>query len=126
MHTFDTIMAILTISAAAIIIPRMMIDWQRCREFIREDDEESLRKFVAEQKRWIARHGISAMGAIGVVAIITCTAGMASFEKLAGVTTAYGMMTLTFAFIESLMAFRAENRLQARTVSAKEVREFGN
>lgn len=126
MYTFDTIMAILTISAAAIIIPRMMIDWQRCREFIREDNEESLRQFVAEQKRWIARHIISATGAIGVVAMITCTAGMASFERLADITTTYGMMTLTFTFIESLMALRAENRLQARTVSAREARGFGS
>lgn len=125
METLATMMTFLTVSVAAIIVPRMMIDWQRCREYLSDDDETALRRFAAEQRQWILRHGICATGAIGLVAIITCAPGMAPFERLAGITTAYGMMTLTFALAESLLAQRAENRLQARPAPAEQAREFG-
>lgn len=126
METLYTVMALLTISVAALLIPRMMIDWQRCGEFIREGDEEALRQFVAEQKLWIVRHGICAAGATGLVAVITCAPGMAPFQKLSGIVTAYGMMTLIFTFVESLLAQRAENLLQARPAAARQAREFGS
>ncbi|ABB31336.1 hypothetical protein GeomeDRAFT_2372 [Geobacter metallireducens RCH3] len=126
METLYTVMAFITVSVAAILIPRMMIDWQRCREFLRDSDGEALRRFVAEQRQWIVRHGMCAAGAIGMVAVITCAPGMAAYERLAGVMTAYGMMTLTFMFIESLLAQRAESLLQARSASVEQAREFGN
>ncbi|MRR34878.1 hypothetical protein EG829_09315 [bacterium] len=125
MEALATMMTYLTVSVAAILIPRMMIDWQRCREYLNDNDETALRRFAAEQRQWIVRHGVCAAGAIGMVAIITCAPGMAPFERLAGSTTAYGMMTLSFAFIESLLAQRAENRLQARPASARHAQEFG-
>uniref|UniRef100_A0A831XEY8 Uncharacterized protein n=1 Tax=Geobacter metallireducens TaxID=28232 RepID=A0A831XEY8_GEOME len=125
METLATMMTFLTISVAAIIAPRMMIDWQRYREYLSNDDAAALRRFAAEQRQWILRHGICAAGAIGLMAVITCAPGMAPFERLAGITTAYGMMTLTFALAESLLAQRAENRLQARPASAVQVRGFG-
>ncbi len=126
MATLYTIMTIITVSVAALLIPRMMIDWQRCREFLRDRDEAALRQFLAEQRQWIVRHGICAAGAIGMVAVITCAPGMAAFEKLAGMMTAYGMMTLTFMFIESLLAQRAESLLQARPAPVEQARGFGN
>ena len=126
METLYTIMAIATVSAAALLIPRMMIDWQQYRELLQDSDAESLRQFAAKQNQWVLRHGICATGAIGMVAIITHAPGMAPFEKLAGVITAYGMMTLTFMFIESLLAQRAARLLQARPASVKRAREFSN
>jgi hypothetical protein len=125
MEALATMMTVLTVSVAAILIPRMMIDWQRCREYLNDDDETALRRFAAEQRQWIVRHGVCAAGAIGLVALITCAPGMAQFEKLAGITTAYGMMTLTFTLVESLLAQRAENRLQARPAPARQTQEFG-
>lgn len=125
MDVLLTIMTMLTMSAAAILVPRLMIDWQRIREFLRDSDERSLRQFAADQKRWVARHCICAVGAICLGTIITCAPGMAPFEKLAGVTTAYGMMTLTLTFIESHLAQRAESHLQARLASARQPHEFG-
>ena len=125
MDSLNTMMVILTLSVAALMIPRIMIDWQRCREFLQEGDEDSLRRLATDQKTWIARHGICALGAVVMVVLIKYLPGMASYEELAGPDTAYGMMTLSLAFFESLLAQRVENRLLVVRASARQVREFG-
>lgn len=125
MDSLNTMMVILTLSVAALMIPRIMVDWQRCREFLLEGDEESLRRLAADQKTWIVRHGICALGAIVMVVLIKYLPGMTPYEELAGPVTAYGMMTLSLAFFESLLAQRVENRLLVVRASARQAREFG-
>ncbi|RNC67801.1 MAG: hypothetical protein ED859_13120 [Desulfuromonadales bacterium] len=125
MEALITMMTFLTVSVAAIVIPRIMIDWQRYREYLQEGDDTSLQLLAAGQRTWIIRHGVCAAGAIVLVALIKCLPGMGAYEGLAGITTAYGMMTLSFAFIESLLAQRVESRRQLILATAKQPRQVG-
>lgn len=124
METLYTMMVVLTTVVSAVMIPRIMLDWLRYREFQRERDDEALRALITGQKTWIMRHGICAIAALALVFCIKCLPELARYDELAGVTAIYGMMTLTFTFVESLLAQRIESSLQAGHVSVSTNRQF--
>lgn len=116
MEMLYTMMVVLTTIVSAVMIPRIMLDWLRYQEFLRDRNDEALRALIAGQKGWMMRHGLCALGAVALVVCIKCLPGLARYDELAGVTAIYGMMTLAFAFVESLLAQRVESSLQSGLV----------
>ncbi|WP_318258710.1 hypothetical protein [Geobacter anodireducens] len=97
MEMLYTMMVVLTTIVSAVMIPRIMLDWLRYQEFLRDRNDEALRALIAGQKGWMMRHGLCALGAVALVVCIKCLPGLARYDELAGVTAIYGMMTLAFA-----------------------------
>ncbi|WP_235044881.1 hypothetical protein [Geobacter sulfurreducens] len=124
METLYTMMVVLTTVVSAVMIPRIMLDWLRYQEFLRDRNDEELKMLIAGHKGWIIRHGLCALGAVALVTCIKCLPELARYDELAGVTAAYGMMTLAFAFVESLLAQRIESSLQSGLVPVSTDSQF--
>lgn len=122
MGTLYSMMVFLTVSVAALMIPRIMIDCLRLREAVRDGDDGALRALIASQKEWSVRHGLCAVAALAMVALIRFVPAAAPYGELAAPITAYGMMTLTLIFLESFLAQRVESRLVARPTPARSPR----
>lgn len=124
METLNVITIYLTVSIAAIIIPRLLIDWQRYREFCSNNDKESLRELLAAQRVWVARHGICAIGAVILIVTIKWIPELVRYDRLAGTTAIYGMITLMFTFAESILAQRIDCRLSSPHPSARHAKQI--
>lgn len=125
MNTLNTTMILLTATVAALMIPRLMLDWLRYRELCAEWDDEGLRKLLREQRCWLVRHGSCAAAATALVMAIRYLPELTRYEALVNGIIGYGMLTLLLVLAESVLAQRVETSLQAKTDAAETASDFG-
>ncbi|BDV43769.1 hypothetical protein GURASL_26920 [Geotalea uraniireducens] len=125
MNTLNTTMILLTVTVAALMIPRMMLDWLRYRELLNERDEEGLRGLMAGQRRWLVRHGSCAAAATILVVGVRYLPELARYDMLANGLIAYAMLSLLFTLVESMLAQRIEATLQAKVGTEEAASDFG-
>ena len=102
--TLSNTMIFLTITIAGLMIPRMLLDWQRFRECLLEQDNSGVRRLIADQNAWMIRHGVCATAAIMMVVGIKLIPEIHHFASLADVTAVYAVLTLAMALVESFLA----------------------
>lgn len=107
----NNILVLLTVIVAALMIPRLMIDWFRFREWFSDRDGESIRALVASQNGWVVKHAFCAGAALVMVAAIRYLPDLAVYQDLAGSLVIYGMLSIGLAVVELLMMQRFEQSL---------------
>jgi hypothetical protein len=59
-----------------------------------------------EKKEWIERHLICSVMGLLFITVVRCSPSLEAFDMLAGFTAVYVVLSLSFAFIESLFVQR--------------------
>ena len=108
------LMGVLIVAMAIVMAPRAAMDWMKLQELRREMGRDELQTLYAAKKEWINRHFVCAFAALLMVVIIKYEPGLKRFDPLARVTERYVVMSLAFAFVESLFAQMLANELVTR------------
>jgi hypothetical protein len=123
-QTLNTIMTGLTVAVAIIMTLRYIANWYRFQMHLDEGDQGTLRMLISEQNLWIVRHGVCVACSLMMVAAIRFLVDFEDYECLARSITTYGIMSFTFAFVESVMAQWLENRMTATQVTQHQVLDY--
>ncbi len=114
MDNAGQLMGALVLIMAFVMAPRIAMDWMKLQELRGEMGWDGLQALYAAKKEWINRHFVCAFAALLIVVFIKCEPGLKRFDPLAGVTGVYVVMSLAFAFVESLFAQMIANELVTR------------
>lgn len=104
METISVLMLAITTAMTTFMVLRIYSDWLKFREYLREGEQERLLMLQGAENGWVQRHFMCALAAIAMVAVIEKCTHTLRFEQLAGVTATYAIISLAFAFVESLFA----------------------
>jgi hypothetical protein len=107
----SSLLLLLVINAALIVImlPRIYWDWLRFNHYCQEQKHEKLYDLLQDENQWVKRHMFGAFAAFIMVVAIKRYPYLRGYEQLSDATVAYAMISLMFAFAESLFVQRISN-----------------
>jgi hypothetical protein len=114
MTILPAFMLTLTLAVLLTVVPRLVLTWMDFRELAEGDCQEALSLMLQQQNGWVMRHFICAMAGTVLVAAMKTMPGLNPPEHLAAVTTAYVLVSFTFALAESLLALKIAPLLKER------------
>jgi len=103
-----------------VMVPRIYSSWLLFREYAEEGDIDSLINLQAQQNGWVIRHLAMALLAVGFVAAMKYLPELRSYSNCAAATAIYSVISLTFAFVESVLAQKISGCTAAMLIPAKE------
>lgn len=119
----NNVMIGFTASVSVLMIIRIAADWVRFRASIDEQDEAELRRLVKGQHDWAVRHVICAAGATAVAAYIQFMPELTGYGLLAGSIAVYGMASLVFACVETVLGQWLGGKLQLSSLARYQTSE---
>ena len=105
------ILAMLAINATliCIMLPRIYGDWLRFGSYRENGEDEMLQELLFAENQWVKRHFVCAVAAVILVAAMRRQPALRGSDQLADVTATYALISLLFAFTESLFAQKIAN-----------------
>ncbi|GAW66776.1 hypothetical protein GPEL0_01f2275 [Geoanaerobacter pelophilus] len=125
MNMFTALMATVTLTMTAVMLPRIYLSWLVAEERCLEGEIEQLQALLDEQNGWVRRH--FGCGAAAVAMIWMVKSSQQDLEipaSMAVALGAYAVISMSFAVLESLVAQKIAAFLQTVPVPVK-VREEG-
>jgi hypothetical protein len=125
MNMFTALMATVTLTMTAVMVPRIYLSWLVAEERCLEGEIEQLQALLDEQNGWVRRHfgcGAAAMAMIWMVK--SSQHDLEIPASMAIALGAYAVISMAFAVLESLVAQKIATFLQTVPVPVK-VREEG-
>ncbi|BCG46775.1 hypothetical protein GEOBRER4_n1585 [Citrifermentans bremense] len=125
MNMFTALMATVTLTMTAVMLPRIYLSWLVAEERCLEGEIEQLQALLEEQNGWVRRH--FGCGAAAVAMIWMVKSSQQDLEipaSMAVALGAYAVISMAFAVLESLVAQKIATFLQTVPVPVK-VREEG-
>ncbi|OHB26002.1 MAG: hypothetical protein A2X79_02550 [Desulfuromonadaceae bacterium GWB2_53_15] len=120
MTTLFTIMLTVTLIAPLIIAPKIDAHWMDFEIFVQEGNRENLHLLLKQINSWVMRHLACALIAVLLVAVLKYAPTLLEQpEQLATITGIYAIISIIFAFIESLLAQEIYNLTANRTETEK-------
>ena len=104
MDALTIFMLAIIASLILIMVPRIYGDWVRFTLYREEGAMQELARMQTMENGWVLRHVTCAVAAIMLVAAMKLYPGFAGHDRLAAVTATYSLLSLMFAFAESLLA----------------------
>lgn len=117
MNMFTALMATVTLTMTAVMVPRIYLSWLLAEEHCLEGEIEALQALLTEQNCWVKRH--FGCGATAVAMIWMVKSSQHDLEvpaTMAAAIGAYAVISMVFAVLESLVAQKIANFLQTAPV----------
>ncbi len=120
MMMLTSITVVLSVILVMIMVPRIYSSWLLFREYAEECDIDNLTNLQAQQNGWVIRHLGMALLAMGFVAAMKYLPELSGYSQCAAATAIYSVISLTFAFVESILAQKISGHTTAMLIPAKE------
>ena len=104
MSLLPALMLTITLAVLITVVPRFAFAWLQFRELTADEDREGLLALQRQENGWVIRHFVCATFGVALVVLMKTMPGLNPPEHLAEVTTAYVLVSFTFALAESLLA----------------------
>lgn len=105
MTTLFTLMLTLTLIVPLVMVPLIDSHWMEFEIFTKERDHENLQALLKQINWWVMRHLACALIAVLLVAVLVyAPTVMEQPKQLATITGIYAVISLIFAYAESLLA----------------------
>lgn len=104
MSLFPAIMLTLTLAVLITVIPRIVFAWLQFKDLVADENREGLFVLLHQENGWIVRHFVCAMFGVALVVAMKIMPIHDLPEQLVAVTTAYVLISFSFALAESLLA----------------------
>lgn len=123
MNAFTTMMMTVTLTMAAVMIPRIYLSWVVAQELCSDGEIEPLLQLLAEQNSWVRRQ--FGCGAVAFALIWMVKTSQHDLEIPASMEAAlaiYSGLSMVFAVLESLIAQRISDCIGGVPATAAPVR----
>lgn len=98
------VMFAINITLIVIMLPRIYGDWLKFVQYREHGDDEMLQELLSTENQWVWRHFFCGVLAVALVVAIRRHPALRGLEQVADVTATYAILSLGFAFTESLFA----------------------
>lgn len=109
MTTQILLMCAINATLVVIMVPRIYGDWVRFNDYCREREHERLKGLLQVENQWVMRHIFCAFAAFIMIVAIKRYPYLDRYDQLSNVMVVYAMLSLMFAFAESLFALKISN-----------------
>lgn len=120
MTLLTAMMMTVTLTMAAVMVPRIYYSWLRAEQCCLDEEPEPLRELLAEENDWVMRH--LGFGVLALALIWMVKHSRQDLEipvAMAAAMALYTTISFLFAVIESLLAQKISAFLAGTSLSAK-------
>lgn len=120
MNTFGALMMTVTMTMTAVMLPRIYMSWIMAEQHCIEGEIEQLIQLLSEQNGWVRRQfGCGALAIALIWMVHNSRHDLGIPASMEAALALYGVISLFFAVLESLIAQKVSDFLALVPVSAR-------
>jgi len=120
MNMFGALMMTVTMTMTAVMLPRIYMSWIMAEQHCIEGEIEQLIQLLSEQNGWVRRQfGCGALAIALIWMVHNSRHDLGIPPSMEAALACYGIISLTFAVLESLIAQKVSDFLALAPVPAK-------